>query len=96
MTPEQQIAALRRWPRVLAQAGHRAPERHDAGAMSILCWFCPVCTTMTLLERVERGECIQEPRRGDCPLHWLERIPDSPTARWLAKIETALWTPDPR
>ena len=34
----------------------------------ILCWFCPVCETMTLLERAERGECAVEPRRRDCPL----------------------------
>lgn len=39
----------------------------------ILCWFCPICETMTLLERAERGECAVEPRRRDCPLDVLNR-----------------------
>jgi len=33
----------------------------------ILCWFCPICETLTLLESAKRGECTITPRRSDCP-----------------------------
>jgi hypothetical protein len=33
----------------------------------IVCWFCHVCKTMTLLVRAERGECAVEPRPDNCP-----------------------------
>jgi hypothetical protein len=36
--------------------------------MSTWCWFCPVCTTLTLLEKAAAGECCKEPKRADCPL----------------------------
>jgi hypothetical protein len=36
--------------------------------VTILCWFCPVCATLTLLAKAQDGECCIEPRRDDCPL----------------------------
>ena len=39
----------------------------------ILCWFCPICETMTLLASAEQGQCAVEPRRNDCPLDTLNR-----------------------
>jgi len=38
-----------------------------------LCWFCPICETMTLLASAEQGRCAVEPRRNDCPLDVLNR-----------------------
>jgi hypothetical protein len=34
----------------------------------ILCWFCPICETLTLLASVKQGKCAVEPRRPDCPI----------------------------
>jgi hypothetical protein len=34
----------------------------------ILCWFCSVCETLTLLEKALAGECCKKPRHSECPL----------------------------
>jgi hypothetical protein len=36
---------------------------------NIVCWFCPTCKILTLLEHAVNGECTKTPQRQDCPLY---------------------------
>lgn len=40
----------------------------SGATMTIECWFCDTCKTLTLLAKAQRGECAVEPRRKDCPV----------------------------
>jgi hypothetical protein len=37
----------------------------------IVCWFCPICKVLTLLENAVNGECADIPRQRDCPLNYI-------------------------
>ena len=37
-----------------------------------VCWFCPICQTLTLLREALADHCCQKPRRSDCPLPFPE------------------------
>jgi hypothetical protein len=43
-------------------------QRLNTDSPGVVCWFCPVCHTLTLWESAERGECAQTPQREDCYL----------------------------
>jgi hypothetical protein len=46
------------------------PDPEDDG---IACWWCPICETLTLLDRAMRGECALGKRPENCPAVALAR-----------------------